>query len=383
MADVFENFRKTCLRHYNLDPTHYYRSPGLAWDAYLKETGQELQLLHDYDMLMMFERGIRGGITHIAKRYAEANNKYMANYDSSKPSTYIQYPDANNLYGWAMSQPLPTHGFKWMKDPLKSEGLTVDFVIDLLDKKRNPEVKKGYIFEVDLEYPSDLWDTHNDYPLAPEKIIVNGVEKLICHIKLRKNYVVHYRNLRQYLEMGMKLTAVHRGISFNQSSWMEPYIRKNTELRKTAANSFEKDFFKLMNNSVFGKTIENIRKRQNIILVDDRAKAAKSTSLPNFDRSTIFDRNLIAVHMKKTEVYFNKPIYVGQAILDLSKTLLFDFHYDYIRKKYKDKAELSCCLQIQTHCYTLLIRMIFTKIYQEISDKSLTHLITLRVTHLE
>ena len=383
LADVFENFRKTCLRHYNLDPTHYYRSPGLAWDAYLKETGQELQLLHDYDMLMMFERGIRGGITHIAKRYAEANNKYMANYDSSKPSTYIQYPDANNLYGWAMSQPLPTHGFKWMKDPLKSEGLTVDFVIDLLDKKRNPEVKKGYIFEVDLEYPSDLWDTHNDYPLAPEKIIVNGVEKLICHIKLRKNYVVHYRNLRQYLEMGMKLTAVHRGISFNQSSWMEPYIRKNTELRKTAANSFEKDFFKLMNNSVFGKTIENIRKRQNIILVDDRAKAAKSTSLPNFDRSTIFDRNLIAVHMKKTEVYFNKPIYVGQAILDLSKTLLFDFHYDYIRKKYKDKAELSCCLQIQTHCYTLLIRMIFTKIYQEISDKSLTHLITLRVTHLE
>ena len=99
--------------------------------------------------------------------------------------------------------------------------------------------------------------------------------------------------------MGLKLTAVHRGISFNQSSWMEPYIRKNTEHRKTAANSFEKDFFKLMNNSVFGKTIENIRKRQNIILVDDRAKAAKLTSRPNFDRSTIFDRNLIAVHMKK------------------------------------------------------------------------------------
>ena len=330
LSDVFENFRKTRLHHYNLDPAHYYTSPGLAWDACLKETGQELQLLHDYDMLMMFERGVRGGISHISKRYAEANNKYMVDYDPDKPSTYIQYLDANNLYGWAMSQSLPTHGFKWIKD------LTKDKLMDILEKANHSmsnHGRKGYIFEVDLEYLPDLWTAHNDYPLAPEKMIVNGVEKLICHFKPRKNYILHYRNLRQYVEMGLKLTAVHREISFNQSSWMEPYIRKNTELRKTAANSFEKDFFKLMNNSVFGKTIENIRKRQNIILVDDRAKAAKLTSRPNFDSSTIFDRNLIAVHMKKTEVYFNKPVYVGQAILDLSKTLMFNFHYNYNSKE--------------------------------------------------
>ena len=338
LADVFENFRKTCLHHYNLDPAYYYTSPGLAWDACLKETGQELQLFYDYDMLMMFEKGIRGGISHISKRYAEANNKYMKDYDPDKPSTYIQYLDANNLYGWAMSQSLPTHGFKWMRD-LKKET-----VMDILEKANhsmiNPRKGKGYIFEVDLEYPPDLWTAHNDYPLAPEKMIVNGVEKLICHFKPRKNYLVHYRNLRQYLEIGMRITAVHRGISFNQSCWMEPYIRKNTELRKTATNSFEKDFFKLMNNSVFGKTIENIRKRQNIILDDNRQKAAKLTSRPNFVRSTIFDRNLIAVHMKKTEVCFNKPVYVGQAILDLSKTLMFNFHYNYIQKKCKHRAEL-------------------------------------------
>ena len=155
--------------------------------------------------------------------------------------------------------------------------------------------------------------------------------------------------MKQYLK------KVHRGLKFYQSPWMEPYIRKNTDLRKEAKNAFEKDFLKLMNNSVFGKTIENIRKRQNVILVDDRKKAIKLSSKPNFDRVTIFDEHLVVVHMKKTEVYFNKPIYVGQAILDLSKTLMFDFHYNFIRKKYGNKAELlftdtdSLMYLIQTH----------------------------------
>ena len=163
--------------------------------------------------------------------------------------------------------------------------------------------------------------------------------------------------------MGMRITAVHRGISFFQSSWMEPYIRKNTELRKTAANSFEKGFFKLMNNSVFGKTIENIRKRQNIFIIDDRKKAVKLSSRPNFDRATIFDKNLIAVHMKKTEVYFNKPVYVGQAILDLSKTLMFNFHYNYIKNKYKDKAEL-----LFTDTDSLMYQIKTDDFYEDISD---------------
>ena len=153
LSDVFENFRKTCLKHYKLDPAHYYTSPGLAWDACLKETVQELQLLHDNDMLMMFERGIRGGITHISKRYAEANNKYMKNYNPNEESSYIQYLDANNLYGWAMSQNLPTHGFKWMRN------LTKEKVMEILEKANHSMLnmeRKGYIFEVDLEYPPRL-----------------------------------------------------------------------------------------------------------------------------------------------------------------------------------------------------------------------------------
>ena len=138
----------------------------------------------------------------------------------------------------------------------------------------------------------------------------------------------------------MILKKVRRGIKFVQSTWVKPFIKKNIKLRKDAKTAFERDLYKLMNNAPFGKTIENIRKRQNVILVDDRKKALKSTSKPNFDRATIFDENLVAVHMKKKDVYFNKPIYVGQAILDISKTLMFDFHYNYIRKKYNNKAEL-------------------------------------------
>ena len=223
-----------------------------------------------------------------------------------------------------MSQKLPTHGFKW---------IDVDVTkIKKLLKKRDTKI--GYIFELDLEYPPSLWKEHNDYPLAPDRIKLDKVEKLVSSFLPKKNYVVHYKSLKQYIEMGMVLKKVHRGIKFCQSCWMEPYIRKNTNLRieaYEAKNKFEEEFFKLMNNSVYGKTIENIRKRQNVELVDNRKKTLKYSSKPNFDRVTIFDENLIAVHMKKTEVYFNKPIYVGQAILDISKTLMYDFHYNYIR----------------------------------------------------
>ena len=229
-----------------------------------------------------------------------------------------------------MSQKLPTHGFKWIDVDKTS-------ILKLLEKK---DTNQDCIFEVDLYYPKSLWKSHNDYPLAPERVKIDKVDTLICSFLPKKNYVLHYKNLKQYLEEGLILKKVHRGIKFVQSPWMEPYISKNIDWRKEAKNAFEKDFFKLMNNSVFGKTIENIRKRQNVELVDDRIKALKLTSKPNFDRATIFDEHLVAVHMKKTEVYFNKPIFVGQAILDLSKTLMFDFHYNYIRKKYNNKAEL-------------------------------------------
>ena len=195
----------------------------------------------------------------------------MTDYDLTKPSEFIQYLDASNLYGWSMSQKLPTHGFKWKKD------LTVKKVIEILNQRNS---NRGYIFEVDLEYPENRWELQNDYPHAPEKFKIDKTEKLIGNFYPKLHYVLHYKNLKQYLNLGMKLTVVHRGMSFYQSPWMKPYISKKTELRKSAANSFEKDFFKLMNNSVFGKTIENIRKRQNVISIDNRKEALKLSTKP-------------------------------------------------------------------------------------------------------
>ena len=324
LADVFESFRNICIKNYELDPAHYYTAPGLAWDACLKMTGVKLELLSDIDMLLMVEKGIRGGVSMISNRYGAANNKYMGDkFNPSEPSKYLTYSDANNLYGAAMSMKLPTHGFKWMNK----------YELNNLENY-------SCILEVDLEYPNELHDLHNDYPLAPEQIEVNNVEKLIPNLRDKERYVLHYKKLKQYLDLGLELTCIHRGIKFEESEWLKPYIDMNTKLRTKANNNFEKDFFKLMNNSVFGKTMENIRNRVNINLVNDREKAKKLTAKPNFKHLNIFSEELIAVHMKRTELKFDKPVYFGMCILDLSKTIMYEFHYNYIKKKYGDEAKL-------------------------------------------
>ena len=181
---------------------------------------------------------------------------------------------------------------------------------------------------------------HNEYPLAPERLMVNNVEKLIPNLNDKTKYVLHYENLKLYESLGLKITKIHRGIKFEESDWLKSYIDQNTSLRATATNEFEKDFFKLMNNSVFGKTMENIRNRVDIRLVNDKAKARKLAAKPNFQHCTIFNENLVGIHMKKTKLTFNKPVYLGMCILDLSKTLMYDFHYSYIKSKYGTRAKL-------------------------------------------
>ena len=348
LADVFENFWEICLGIYKLDPAHYYTAPGLSWDACLKMTGIELDLLTDIDMLLMFEKGIRGGVSMVSQRFSVANNKYMKEkYDSSKLTKYIQYLDANNLYGAAMSMKLPTKGFKWMNDK------------ELTGWRKTP-----CILEVDLEYPKELHDLHNGYPLAPERIMCeNNVEKLIPNLRDKKNYVIHYKDLIQYLDLGLKLTRIHRGIKFEESEWLTSYIDMNTKHRSKASNDFEKDFFKLMNNSVFGKTMENIRNRRDIKLVNNVESAKKYVAKPNFKHLNIFSESLVAIHMKKTSLTFDKPVYLGMCILDLSKTIMYDFHYNYIALKYGSKVNL-----LYTDTDSLIYEIETDDFYKDISE---------------
>ena len=234
LADIFENFRNACLSNYELDPAHFISLPGLAWQACLKKTGVELELLTDYDMLLMIDEGIRGGICHAVHRYAKANNIYMKDYDSSKESSYIQYLDSNNLYGTAMSKKLPMNGFKWVNDIFE---INEKFV-----NSYNKNSDKSYILEVDVDYPSKLHKLHSDMPFLPERMIIDKTKKLVCNLHDKKNYVVHISILKLALDHGLKLRKVHRVIEFNQKAWLKEYIDVNTELRKNAANDFEKDF---------------------------------------------------------------------------------------------------------------------------------------------
>ena len=242
-----------------------------------------------------------------------------------------------------MSQKLPSGIIRWIPCP--------DYTnLDSYDENS----AKGLILEVDLEYPPELHHLRNDYPLAPEKMLVKPemlsdyskgilegekmtigkVEKLIPNLYNKTKYVLHYRNLQLYLKLGMKLTKIHRALEFSQSNWLEEYIAFNTKKRAGAKNPFEKDFFKLMNNSVFGKTMENLRKKCNIKLVTDLREMERLAARPTYISHKIFHENLVAVHSKLTKLKLDKPSYVGMTILDLSKTLMYDFQYNYIQKKY-------------------------------------------------
>ena len=163
LADVFEKFIDTCLKYYGLDPCHYFSSAGLSWDAMLRMTDIKSEKISDIDKYLFIEKGLSGGISYVAKRYAKANNEYLNDYDHKNPSTFISYLDLNNLYGWAMSEYLPYEGCKWLKNVSEFDIMSI-----------NDKSPIGYFVEVDFEYPDELHELHNDFPLAPEKIVVSN-----------------------------------------------------------------------------------------------------------------------------------------------------------------------------------------------------------------
>jgi hypothetical protein len=335
LADIFQAFREVCMEAYKLDPAWYYTVPGLAWDAALRHTKVELELIQDEEMLFMLEKGIRGGVAQCCKRYAKAKNKYLDEHERNVQDT-IAYLDAINLYGWSMSQKLPTHGFHFI-DPEHNPKVAKENIQNL-----DPDGELGYIFEVDIQYPEELHDAHKDLPFLPETMVPPGGKnpKLLTTLYDKKKYVVHYRTLQQAMQHGLRVTKVHRVIGFFQSKWLESYIAANTRRRQLCTNAFEKDFFKLMNNAVYGKTMENVRNRIKLELVTKLCRLRKLIKSPFFKGRIIYGENLCAVMSHKKEILMNKAIYVGMVILDLSKYLMYDFHYRIMRQRFQERLSL-------------------------------------------
>ena len=334
-----------------------------------------LQLLDDIDMYLMVESGLRGGVSMMVHKYAKANNPLVEGYDCTQPKSYLMYLDANNLYGWAMSQRMPCGDFMWMTDKQLQE-------FDVMRVSDDSET--GFILDVDLDYPENLHDLHNDLPLAPRSRVVEKDElsnytkylaeklniasgscrKLISDLNPKRHYIIHYRNLKLYLRLGMRLRTIHRGLEFRQTYWLRDYISLNTERRKLAKNSFEKDFYKLMNNSIFGKTMENVRSHVNIELVNTEKDVKRLSRKPSFKTFNIINEDLASVQMKPTTVRLFKPIYVGFSILDISKILMFEFHYDVVKPRYGENAKL-CFTDTDSLLYSIQTKDVYDDMLQQ------------------
>ena len=327
LADVFEGYRDASLENYGLDPAHFCTAPSLSWTAALKFTKQELEIPLDPDMHMMFDKGLRGGISMVANQYARANNENLSDYNPKLPTSHIQYVDCNNLYGKAMSEYLPTGGFEWVETLGNSNEKSSwnDQILALGDQD-----KHGYILEVDLEYPEHLHELHDIYPLAPEHVIITedmlsphqkkiaeelkvkvGGKKLCTTLHNKSNYICHYRSLKKYVELGLNITNIHKIIKFKQSDWLKPYIQLNTDLRVKATTKFGVALAKLMNNAFFGKTCEDVRKYKNVSICTNAKDAKKRLGKNNVRGIKIFGENLIAVEATRNVVTLNKPRYIG------------------------------------------------------------------------
>lgn len=358
LSDVFENFRDLSMSNYELDCAYYITLPSLTFDAMLKFTKVELELFKDYDKYLFIERGIRGGITSCIKKYAKANiPKLEDHFDSDKPTSYLTYIDANNLYGHSMMKPMPVDSFKWKTDNLQQFD-----VLSISD-----DSPTGYILEVDVEYPTYLHNDHNELPFFPVSKCPLGSKqpKLLTTLETKTNYIVHYINLKQGLKHGLVLKKIHKILQFNQTTWLAPYVEYNTKKRINASNEFEKDFYKFIINAMFGKTIENVRKRRNISLVTSQRKLDKLVNKPTFYNRIIYNETLCAIENEKECLYLDKPIYLGFTVLELSKVHMYFMHYEIMKQMYRSHINL---LYIDTD--SLIYEIITDNVYKDIKCSS-------------
>ena len=339
LACVFEKFIKISVYQYDINPLYCVSLPGYTWQCGLKYTRINLQTLQDKDMILLLENNIRGGVSSIM------GDRYIKSDENKK----ILYIDANNLYGHSMSQYLPYDEIKFDSN-IKLE--------DILNTPDDSDI--GFIVEVDLKYPDNIKQKTKNFPFAPENKKINPdnfndymkeikpdvyiqTKKLICDFSNKKNYLIHYRMLKFYIRHGMLVDKIHNIISFKQSRWLEKYINFNTQKRNEAKNDFEKDFYKLLNNAFYGKTMENVRNRLKIKFIkkDEYREIIKQQSKLTFNGIHKSYENYDSYTFKQNEVLMDKPIYLGFSVLELSKLLMYETYYDILQPYFgQEKIQL-------------------------------------------
>ena len=377
LADCFETFRQTCMTNYELDPSYYFSNPHFSMSAFLRKGNITMQLLTDINMYLFFAKGIRGGVAMVGRRHATANNKYLSGYDSSKPSVFILNLDCTNLYGTAMTSYLPYSSFRWVPTD------EVD-IEKILSTPQDSDI--GYVLECTLGYPTHVHDLHSDYPLAPERIKVmrdelspysqkiltklkqkyTPCEKLSMTLFGRNNYILHYSNLQLYLRLGMTLITVHRVVSFAQRPIIKSYIDFNTQQRAIATNQFDQDYFKLMSNALYGKTMERPDKRTKINLETDCEKYEKRVSSLNYKSTKIINKDIVAIESKHECLYMTKPTYVGFTVLERAKLYMYLFWYDVLKPAYPLPGQLQL---LYTDTDSLLVRIETEDLFDDLKQK--------------
>ncbi|XP_053205601.1 uncharacterized protein LOC128392015 [Panonychus citri] len=352
LAASFENFRETSMKDFKIDPPHYMTGPGLSFAAAFRRLQIEVELFCDIDKLMMIEKGIRGGLTTVARRYVKANNPNVPGYDGGD-QTHLLYLDVNNLYGYAMCSYLPYAYYAWKNFDDEEAVL------------RDLRFSSGYnyIYEVDLEYPSELHDEHDDFPLAPHKLKIDNEmlspyakriveklqerghhsvssEKLVATFLKREKYVVHGLNLKFYMEKGLKVTKIHRILKFSSLPWLQDYIEFCTSKRQQAKDPFTSSLYKLFVNSIYGKLMEDKRKHVKVDVTTSEPMAARRLRKHLLQRFKIIDENKVMFQMKKDVVLMNKPIVTGFTVLELSKLHVYTLYYDTFKCTFGDRCRL-------------------------------------------
>lgn len=362
LAEVVIHFRGIIHDEFKLDVCRYLSLPSVGYDCFLKYTNVEIELITDIDMYQFVQRGIRGGLSFIADRYANMSDKtYTYEHESNAwqeenvngPESIV-YIDANNLYGHAMSNPLPIGDYEWLHERYF---YAIDWTSTCIDSD------KGFILEVDLEYPEHLHKAHNSFPLAPEsaridydmlsqynkkcKQLLNKTErhqsrKLVSTLSERKNYVLNYNTLRLYLSLGMKLKKIHKVLLFTQEAYMKPYIDLCTRKRKESLSVTFKNIFKLLNNACFGKLLQDVSKYLNvkIFLRRDTDKIMKYLSKPTCTGFQIVSDDLVLAYSIRASVALRQPIAAGMCVLEMSKYFMFDNYYNYITKNLGDDCRV-------------------------------------------